>query len=75
MKHAPTAAGVWLRLTERSGTLRFEVRDDGPGFTPTGGPQRGLRNMHDRIEAIGGQLTIEAAPGRGTRVVGSVDAR
>ena len=75
MKHASTATGVWLRLSERSGSLRFEVRDDGPGFTPTGGPHRGFRNMHDRIEAIGGHLTIEAAPGRGTRVAGSVDVR
>jgi signal transduction histidine kinase len=74
MKHAATATGVWLRLTERSGTIRFEVRDDGAGFTPNGSPQRGFRNMRDRIEAIGGQLTIEATPGHGTRVVGSVDA-
>jgi signal transduction histidine kinase len=74
MKHAPTATGVWLGLTERSGTLRFEVRDDGPGFTPDGTPQRGFRNMHDRIEAIGGELTIEAMPGHGTRVAGSIDA-
>jgi signal transduction histidine kinase len=75
MKHAPTATGVWLRLSERSGTLHFEVRDDGPGFTPNGSPQRGLRNMRDRIETIGGQLSIEAAPGHGTRVVGYVDTR
>ena len=75
MKHARTATGVWLRLTERSGTLRFEVRDDGAGFTPNGSPQRGFRNMHDRIEAIGGQLSIEAMPGHGTRVAGSVDVR
>ena len=32
----------------------------------------GLRNMHDRIEAIGGQLWIEAQPGHGTRVTGAV---
>jgi signal transduction histidine kinase len=75
MKHAPTATGVWLSLTERSGVLRFEVRDDGPGFVATGGPQRGVRNMRDRLEAIGGQITIEATPGHGTRVIGAVDAR
>jgi signal transduction histidine kinase len=32
----------------------------------------GLRNMHDRIEAVGGRLTIESAPGHGTRVVAHV---
>ena len=28
--------------------------------------------MHDRIEAIGGEITVEAKPGHGTRVAGSV---
>jgi signal transduction histidine kinase len=28
--------------------------------------------MHDRIEAVGGGVSVEAEPGRGTRVVGSV---
>jgi len=30
--------------------------------------------MNDRIEAIGGDLTVEANPGHGTRVFGSVPA-
>jgi signal transduction histidine kinase len=76
MKHAGTATGAWLRLTERSGTLRFEVRDDGQGFTPADeSMQRGIRNMHDRIDAVGGELTIESSPGGGTRVSGCVDVR
>jgi hypothetical protein len=28
--------------------------------------------MHDRIEAIGGDLTVDTHAGRGTRVIGSV---
>ncbi len=32
----------------------------------------GLRNMRDRLEAVGGSLTIDSAPGRGTRVIGRV---
>ena len=60
---------LWITLTEQS----FEVRDDGPGFAvPTGGFNGGLRNMRDRIEAVGGQLTIDSAPGKGTRVRGVV---
>jgi signal transduction histidine kinase len=35
-------------------------------------PAGGLRNMRDRIEAIGGRLTIESAPGRGTRILALV---
>jgi signal transduction histidine kinase len=67
LKHG--AHELWITLTEQS----FEVRDDGPGFTPPGSDfNGGLRNMHDRIEAIGGQLAIDSAPGRGTRVRGVV---
>jgi signal transduction histidine kinase len=71
-KHAPEAGGVWVTLSQND-ALRFEVRDDGPGFTsPTSEGNGGLRNMHDRIEAVGGRLSIETAPGGGTRVRGIV---
>jgi signal transduction histidine kinase len=72
-KHATGATGVWVRLNQTPTALRFEVRDDGPGFTPRDHDGRGLRNMHDRMEAVGGQLTIESQPGRGTRVLGYVE--
>ena len=61
MKHAPTTTGVWVDLTEDD-ALRFEVRDDGPGFTLDGAAKRGLRNMRDRIEAIGGRLSTPHGP-------------
>jgi signal transduction histidine kinase len=67
LKHG--AKQLWIALTEHG----FEVRDDGPGFTPpTGTFNGGLRNMRDRIEAVGGQLAIDSAPGRGTRVRGVI---
>ena len=67
LKHGATE--LHITLTEQS----FEVRDDGPGFTPPSGDfNGGLRNMRDRIEAVGGQLAIDSAPGRGTRVRGVV---
>ena len=53
--------------------LRFDVRDDGDGFDverTAGGA--GLANMRDRLAAIGGELTIESAPGRGAVVSGAV---
>jgi len=31
-----------------------------------------VANMRDRVGALGGQLHIESAPSRGTRVVGGV---
>jgi signal transduction histidine kinase len=49
----------------------LEVADDGTGFDtsdtePQGG--LGLASMRDRAYSIGGELTIDAAPGRGTTV-------
>jgi signal transduction histidine kinase len=65
---------VGVRVWEDDGRLlRFEVVDDGPGFdratTPAG---HGLVNMADRLGAIGGRITVESAPGRGTVVAGTV---
>jgi signal transduction histidine kinase len=72
LKHAGAGAGVWIRLNQTRNLLRFEVRDDGTGFALDGHDGRGLRNMHDRIEAIGGHLRVDAKPGHGTSVIGSV---
>jgi signal transduction histidine kinase len=49
------------------------VRDDGRGFVPAAaaGAEQGhfgLQVMRERVEGIGGTLTIDAAPGRGTAV-------
>jgi signal transduction histidine kinase len=49
------------------GTLFLEIADDGIGGAGGGGGS-GLRGLADRVEAIGGQLTISSSPGRGTTV-------
>jgi signal transduction histidine kinase len=70
-KHAPTSH-VTVRLWEESGSLSFEVTDDGAGFavesTP---PGHGFMNMGDRLGAIGGVLRWDSAPGAGTCIFGS----
>jgi signal transduction histidine kinase len=72
IKHARDASALWVSLWEDDG-LKFEVRDDGVGFEPPEGQfNGGLRNMHDRVEAIGGWLKIVSAPGHGTCVRGAV---
>jgi signal transduction histidine kinase len=72
IKHAGRASGVWVSLRQNH-DLRFEVRDDGVGFVPPAGEfNGGLGNMRDRLEAIGGHLTIDSAPGHGTRIRGTV---
>ena len=69
-KHAHGATAVWVTVRQDD-HLALEVRDDGPGFVPTLAPG-GLRNMADRIEAVGGRLLIDSSPGRGTRVIATV---
>jgi signal transduction histidine kinase len=72
-KHAGTGTGVWLSLRQDDATFGFEVRDHGRGFEPPSGAfNGGLRNMKDRIEAIGGRVTIDSAPGQGTRIRGTI---
>ena len=54
-----------IRVEEADGLLRLTVRDDG-----TGGarfvPGSGLVGLKDRVEALGGRLSVESAPGAGT---------
>src|SRR5215218_6371802 len=72
VKHAPDASSVIIALS-RNGDLRFEVRDDGPGFDledqATGD---GLANMRDRVAAVGGALEIRSTRGAGTAVIGTM---
>ena len=45
--------------------LVLEVADDGIGGAAAGGGS-GLRGLADRVEALGGRLTVSSPPGRGT---------
>ncbi len=60
-------------LQAQDGSLRFTVSDDGAGYdarhTPMGS---GLRNMADRLAALGGRLEIRSAPGQGTTITGQL---
>jgi signal transduction histidine kinase len=55
--------------------LRLTVSDDGTGYdtrhTPLGA---GLRNMADRLAALGGHLEVRSAPGHGTTITGHLPA-
>ena len=72
VRHAQ-ARCVWLRLDVEHGAVRLEVRDDGQGFEMpasldalTGTGHYGMAGMQERAEALGGSLTVRAAPGAGT---------
>jgi signal transduction histidine kinase len=45
-----------------------EVVDDGVGFDPGTATGFGLDGMRRRVEAAGGRLDVDSAPGRGTRL-------
>ncbi|MET0771493.1 MAG: histidine kinase [Candidatus Limnocylindrales bacterium] len=72
-KHAGTAATVRVELGEDGEGVTFSIQDDGTGFEPGGAVRgQGLTNMADRLASVGGRLSIETMPGRGTRIVGRV---
>jgi signal transduction histidine kinase len=65
-----TRATIELRA-DRS-VLRFAIQDDGCGFDPSTVSGSGLQGVRDRLEAIGGALDVQSAPGAGTTVAGVV---
>ena len=65
------AARVRVDLRQQNGHLLFSVIDDGVGFDPkaaSGGT--GVQNMKDRVASLGGRLSLESQPGKGTTVSG-----
>ena len=66
-----SATEACVTLRAQNGSLRFTTSDDGAGYdsrhTPMGS---GLRNMADRLAALGGELDVRSAPGTGTTVTG-----
>ncbi|HJR33390.1 MAG TPA: ATP-binding protein, partial [Gemmatimonadales bacterium] len=57
--------------------VSLAVSDDGRGFDPAAsadGGRMGLVGMQERMAAVGGRLTVDAAPGRGARLVAQVPA-
>jgi signal transduction histidine kinase len=64
------AGQVWLSLAGRDGQVQVVVRDDGAGFDTGAKPNSayGLVGMRFRVEAEGGTLTLQSAPGRGTQI-------
>jgi len=66
MKHAG-ATETTVGLAAADGHLQILVSDNGTGFGDAGSGA-GLTNLRDRVEALGGRLDVDTAPGHGTRV-------
>jgi len=78
VRHAK-AETVLVQMARENGELAIEVEDDGAGFDPasvstpeSSGRGLGLLGIRERVELLGGRVTIESAPGRGTRVAVTV---
>jgi signal transduction histidine kinase len=72
-KHAGSAVNSAIHLWEADRRLHFEVSDDGMGFAQERvKPGDGLTNMRDRMDTVGGRLTVISHERRGTVVHGSV---
>ncbi|MBV8526858.1 MAG: sensor histidine kinase [Candidatus Dormibacteraeota bacterium] len=69
-KHS-SAVSVRVHLARVDGALLVSVQDDG-----VGGADRtrgsGIAGLQDRAAALGGTLTVESPPGRGTRVTAAL---
>ena len=58
-------------LEAQNGSLHFTVSDDGTGYDARHIPMgSGLRNMADRLAALGGRLVVHSAPAHGTTIPG-----
>ncbi|MFE5141774.1 GAF domain-containing sensor histidine kinase [Streptomyces fagopyri] len=71
LRHS-AAARVDVLLEKRGPGAVLRVSDDGGGFDPTAirnaGRHLGLVSMRDRSSGVGGTLTVESAPGKGTTI-------
>ncbi|MFB8774174.1 GAF domain-containing sensor histidine kinase [Streptomyces broussonetiae] len=66
------AEHVDVTLERRGGGAVLRITDDGIGFDPGtvrhAGRHLGLVSMRDRAGGVGGRLTVQSAPGKGTTI-------
>ena len=68
-----TGASVVLSHNEPQQKVLLTVSDDGCGFESNkAGAGLGVSSMRERAESLGGSLTMESAPERGTRVTAAL---
>jgi signal transduction histidine kinase len=65
LEHAGAGSRTTVAVREQDGALIFEIEGEGVAGA-------GLEPLRDRVEALGGELTIRSDAGRGTRISGSL---
>ncbi|MCK1792223.1 sensor histidine kinase [Pseudomonas violetae] len=71
LRHA-RATNLLVRLQRLPQGLSLSISDDGQGFTPAKDPglegQRGMAGMAERVQLLGGTLSVTSEPNKGTRI-------
>jgi signal transduction histidine kinase len=71
VRHAQSRQ-AWIFLVFQSQEITLKIEDSGAGFNPiqSFAPPRGwgLAGMRERVESVGGQLSLQSEPGKGTIV-------
>jgi signal transduction histidine kinase len=77
-KHA-NAHKVQVSITKNGEGMMVEVRDDGRGFPPSKADLRskgfGLFSIRERLQHLGGYMSIDSVPGNGAVITLSAPAR
>jgi signal transduction histidine kinase len=73
VKHAD-ARRVSITLVRKEASAVVVIEDDGRGFDPEAvrAGALGFTGMRERVELVGGRLTVETSPGAGTTLVAEV---
>jgi signal transduction histidine kinase len=73
-RHAK-ARHVWIELSQTEAALDLTIRDDGVGFdvartleAAAGSGHLGLLGMKERVQVLGGDMSVDSELGHGTRV-------
>jgi signal transduction histidine kinase len=68
-KYAKNASQLKIRILRKEDAIQLHVSDDGTGFNMEEKRNgHGVRNIHDRIEAMNGQIQFDAKKGEGVRL-------
>ena len=66
-----SASRVTVTVSVSHGAVRVQVVDDGVGGADVAGGT-GLRGLADRVEALGGRLSVESPQAAGTRLIAEI---
>lgn len=66
------AKQVWISITATDRVIGVTLEDDGVGFVAGNGGGMGLKGMRERLAALGGDLSLGARSGGGTRLEAAI---